>query len=76
MKPLGKVEVVKRLNISPERIVIGDGSTDLEIKEQGMAEKFYLYTENVKRETLVNKADYVINDFKELIDIEYNGIID
>ncbi len=67
----GKAKIVEGLNLGSERIVVGDGFTDYEIKLAGKAEKFYLYTENITRDDLVEKADFVISDFRELIDREY-----
>ena len=66
----GKAEAVKGLNLSGEVIVIGDGYSDYEIKAGGAAHKFIAFTENVRREKVVERADITISDFKEII----NGI--
>lgn len=63
----GKVKLVKSLNLDKKAFVIGDGYTDYEIKEAGLAEKFYCYTGNVSREKVVAKADHVTPSFDEFL---------
>jgi D-3-phosphoglycerate dehydrogenase len=63
----GKAEVVKRQNFSGEIYAIGDGYTDYQIKKSGIATKFFAFVENVKRESVVKKADYVAASFDEII---------
>ena len=53
----GKVKLLRALNLPGEVYVLGDGYTDYEIKEAGLANKFFAFTENVKRETVVSLAD-------------------
>ena len=53
----GKALKLTELGLTGEVHVIGDGHTDYEIKEAGLAHKFYAFTENVKRENLLEKAD-------------------
>ncbi len=53
----GKAQKLTELGLTGEVHVIGDGHTDYEIKEAGLAHKFYAFTENVKRENLLEKAD-------------------
>jgi len=53
----GKAQKLTELGLTGEVHVIGDGHTDYEIKEAGLAHKFYAFTENVKRENLIEKAD-------------------
>ncbi len=66
-KNKGKVEVVKSLNLTGEIVVVGDGYTDFEIKEAGAASKFYAFTENVKRQNVIEKADAVAPSFDEVL---------
>jgi D-3-phosphoglycerate dehydrogenase len=47
--------------------MIGDGYTDYEVKESGQANQFYLFTENVKRSELIDKADHVIHSLDEFL---------
>jgi D-3-phosphoglycerate dehydrogenase / 2-oxoglutarate reductase len=63
----GKVKLVKQLNFTQQVCVIGDGFTDYQIKEAGLAEKFYLYTENVFRKSLVENATAVISNLDEIL---------
>ena len=66
---LGKVHIVKNLNLVGNIHVIGDGYTDYEIKKEGYADFFYLFTENKGRKTLVKYADYTIKSLDEFINI-------
>jgi len=49
-KSQGKVNILKELKLKGEIHVIGDGYTDYEIKKEGLANYFYLFIENIKRE--------------------------
>ena len=66
-KSKGKVLLLKELKLQGEVIVIGDGYTDYEIKEAGLASAFYLFTENVQRKHLYKLADKVIASLDEII---------
>jgi D-3-phosphoglycerate dehydrogenase len=61
-------------NISGNNIIIGDGYTDYEVKKHGNAKKFIQFTENINRKSLNNKADFICNDFKEIISYINNDI--
>lgn len=63
----GKVLQLKALNLSGEVYVIGDGYTDYQIREAGLANRFYAFTENVKREEVAAKADYVLPNLDEFL---------
>lgn len=63
----GKVEQLRRLNLTGDVYVIGDGYTDYEIKHAGLANKFYAFTENVERENIKNRADHVTPSFDEFL---------
>jgi len=63
----GKITVIKKLNLVGTVYIIGDGFTDYEIRENGHAEKFFAFTENVKRESVMKKADYVSASFDEIL---------
>ena len=65
----GKIRATKTLNLSNGGYVIGDGSTDLEIKTVEGIKAFICFTENVDRKTVSNKADYIASDFHEVIKI-------
>ena len=65
----GKIRATKTLNLSNGGYVIGDGSTDLEIKTVEGIKAFICFTENVDRKAVSNKADYIASDFHEVIKI-------
>lgn len=54
----GKPELIRRLNLEGEIFVLGDGYTDYEIRKAGMAHKFYAFTENVRRQKVLDHADH------------------
>lgn len=63
----GKPKVVKSLNLSGEICALGDGYTDYEIKKEGAADKFYAFTENVKRDSVVKEADFTVASLDEFL---------
>ncbi|MDX2188552.1 MAG: phosphoglycerate dehydrogenase [Bacteroidota bacterium] len=63
----GKVQVVQALKLSGEVIVVGDGFTDFEIKQAGAANKFYAFTENVSRKSVIDVADAVTPSLDEIL---------
>jgi D-3-phosphoglycerate dehydrogenase / 2-oxoglutarate reductase len=63
----GKSEQIKKLNLDGDVYVIGDGYTDYEIKNSGLANKFFAFTENVERERVVTKADHVAPSLDEFL---------
>jgi D-3-phosphoglycerate dehydrogenase len=54
----GKPKQIKKLNLDGEVFVLGDGFTDYEIKKAGLAHKFYAFTENIRRESVLAEADH------------------
>jgi D-3-phosphoglycerate dehydrogenase len=46
--------------------IIGDGFSDYQLKESGVAETFFAHTENVHRERVASLADVIITSFDEL----------
>ena len=63
----GKVLQLKKLKLDGEVFVIGDGNTDYEMKESGLASKFFAFTENISREAVIHKADHVVSTFDEFL---------
>ncbi len=63
----GKVAQLKQLNLDGDVYVIGDGYTDYEIKHSGLANKFYAFTENVERESVLSKADHIAPSLDEFL---------
>ena len=68
-KSHGKVEIVKSLNLKGKVIVIGDGYTDYVIKRDGYADTFFLFIENIKRDSIIKSADYLLKSLDQLIKI-------
>ena len=63
----GKVEIIKKLNLDCDVIIIGDGYTDYEIKKFGEASTFIQFIENINRKNLNSKADFIACNFNEII---------
>lgn len=63
----GKVKLMKELSLDGEVLVIGDGYTDYEIREAGLAKTFYAFTENIKREKVLANADIEASSFDEIL---------
>ena len=64
-KDLGKITISKK--IKGEKIIIGDGYTDYEIKKYNVASKFIQYTENINRKELNKNADFISKDLHEAL---------
>jgi len=64
-KDLGKVKIAD--NIKGNNIIIGDGYTDYEIKKYGKAILFIQFIENINRNKLNSKANFIANDFNQII---------
>lgn len=65
-KTQGKVRQTKNLNLKGQVFVIGDGWTDFEIKRERQADYFLAFTENVRRESVVELADQEVREFGEV----------
>ena len=68
----GKVKLLQSLALEGEVYVIGDGYTDYELRESGLANKFFAFTENVSRKAVTDKADFVVPSLDEFLYI--NGL--
>ncbi len=64
----GKVELVKKLNLNNDVIIIGDGYTDYEVKKYGAAKYFLAYTAHVKRDNVIVHADKVCKNFNQVLE--------
>ena len=67
----GKVKQIQALQLDGEIHVIGDGYTDYELREKGLAHQFYAFIENVERPSIVEKADEVIKSLDEFLWINH-----
>src|SRR5690606_296739 len=63
----GKIKALQSLGLDAEVYVIGDGYTDYELKESGLASRFYAFTENVKRDRVLAVADHVVASLDEFL---------
>ncbi len=63
----GKIECLKQMNLEGEVQVIGDGYSDYVMREAGIADKFFAYTENVHREKATNNADHIAPNMDEFL---------
>lgn len=69
----GKVAVLKQLQLSGRVVVIGDGYTDMELRDKGDASAFYAFTEHVHRDSVADAADEVLADFDSYLKL--HGIV-
>ncbi len=63
----GKIQCLKDLNLEGEVQVIGDGYSDYVMREAGIADKFFAYTENVSRDKATKNADFVTPNLDEFL---------
>ena len=63
----GKIECLRQLDLDGEVHVIGDGYSDYVMREAGIADKFFAYTENVHREKAATHADHVAPNLDEFL---------
>ena len=63
----GKPRQIAQLELDGEVFVLGDGYTDFEIKKEGLANKFYAFTENVKRDKVLDEADHEAPTLEEFL---------
>ncbi|MBP6385056.1 MAG: phosphoglycerate dehydrogenase [Pseudarcicella sp.] len=63
----GKVKLLEKLQLPGQIYAIGDGYTDYEMREAGLAAKFFAFTENVERAKVIEKADEVVASFDEFL---------
>jgi D-3-phosphoglycerate dehydrogenase len=62
----GKTNLIQSLNLLSPILMVGDGYTDLEVKLEGVADQFIAFTENVHRDRVVEKADYICTNFNQV----------
>lgn len=63
----GKVILLKQLQLKGNIFGIGDGHSDFQLKESGLIQKFYAFTENIARQSILEKADHVTPSFDEFL---------
>ena len=65
----GKPAALRELDLAPPVWVIGDGATDLELREVGLADRFLAFTENRIRRSVVARADDVLSTMDDLVSL-------
>lgn len=63
----GKALKIQSLKLEGEVIMIGDGYTDYETKQYGVVSKFYAFTENIKRQVVLDLAEKVAPSLDEIL---------
>nr|WKN36581.1 phosphoglycerate dehydrogenase [Tunicatimonas sp. TK19036] len=63
----GKVAIIRDLDLNGDVYVIGDGYNDYKIKAAGLANKFYAFTENIERGSVIEKADHITPSLDEFL---------
>ncbi|PIB35461.1 3-phosphoglycerate dehydrogenase [Reichenbachiella sp. 5M10] len=63
----GKPALIESLSLDGEVYVIGDGYNDYEIRKEGQANRFYAFTENVKRQNVMDYADHIAPSLDEIL---------
>jgi D-3-phosphoglycerate dehydrogenase len=66
----GKVVAVRGLGLDGPVVVVGDGWTDYEVKQAGLADRFYAYVETATRPRVMAAADHVAASFDEVLHSE------
>lgn len=67
----GKVKLLKTMKLDGTIYGIGDGYSDFQLKESGLIEKFYAFTENIERKSVSEKADHVTPSLDEFLYVNH-----
>lgn len=63
----GKVKLMQQMGLKGDLYGIGDGYSDFQLRESGLIKKFFAFTENIARESIVSKADHITPSFDEFL---------
>jgi D-3-phosphoglycerate dehydrogenase len=63
----GKVILMKDMKLEGDLYGIGDGYSDFQLRESGLIKKFFAFTENIARDSIVAKADHITPSFDEFL---------
>jgi D-3-phosphoglycerate dehydrogenase len=66
----GKPLAIRALGLPRPIVMVGDGWTDAEVRQAGAADRFYAYTEIVRRPPVVAAADAEVASMDELLHAE------
>src|SRR5690606_26202520 len=67
----GKVKLLKQLNLPGKMYGIGDGYSDFQLRESGLIERFYAFTENIERKSVSEKADHITPSLDEFLYVNH-----
>ncbi len=70
LRPQGKAEAVRCLNLTGPVVMVGDGWTDAEVKLAGAADRFVAFTEIARRDRVVAAADMEAATLDEVLHAE------
>ncbi len=72
----GKAKIAASiLKPQEQAIMLGDGYNDYALKQAGVAEKFYLYIENICRKELEKHADKIISSLDEITELFNDNVL-
>lgn len=63
----GKVKLLRKLNFKGTLYGIGDGYSDYQLRESGLIKRFFAFTENIERASVLAKADHITPSFDEFL---------
>ncbi|MCI4671635.1 MAG: phosphoglycerate dehydrogenase [Bacteroidia bacterium] len=63
----GKSKLIQDLELKGEVLILGDSYTDYQVKEKGIADKFFAFTENKLSEGILGKADHIVPTMEEFL---------
>lgn len=70
LAPLGKAAALKALGLEGPVVMVGDGWTDAEVRQAGAADRFYAFSEVVRRAPVIEAADAEVGSIDELLHAE------
>lgn len=66
----GKVEAVRALGLEGPVVMVGDGWSDWQVREAGLADRFHAFAEVVARAPVIARADHVAASLDEVLHAE------
>lgn len=66
-QPFGKAQQVQQLQLTGHITMVGDGWTDYEVKQKGVANDFVFFAEHIFRENIAKNADCVAHNFDDVV---------
>lgn len=63
----GKVAAVRAAGLATPLLIVGDGWTDFELRQEGVADAFLAYVEHAEREKVTAVADAIAHSFDDVL---------